>query len=151
MLLKNIIQTRHKNEQTTMSYELAHFLLEQKNFPMDIVLIIFEIAEKDRLSQLKEQKPFWHDEYMNERYEYYHGCRWDSHIEWAKYADDYDYERSYSWNGHLECLKYAHESNKAELAEKLFGHSSLPKKNKKQWMWKKKEKLSKSKNRGLKR
>jgi len=125
MLLKNIIQTRHKNEQTTMSYDLAHFLLKQKNFPMDIVLIIFEIAEKDRLSQLKGQKPFWHDEYMNGVHE--NGSPW------------------------LECLKYAHESNKAELAEALFGHSSLPKKNKKQWMWKKKEKLSKSENRGLKR
>ena len=60
-------------------------------------------------------------------------------------------ECSCSWNGHLECLKYPYESNKAKLAEKLFGHSSLPKKNKKQEMSKKKEKLSKSKNRGLKR
>ena len=54
-------------------------------------------------------------------------------------------------NGHLECLKYVCEFDKAKLAEILFGHSRLPKKNKKQWMWKKKEKLSKSENRGLKR
>ena len=54
-------------------------------------------------------------------------------------------------NGHLECLKYVCEFDKAKIAEILFGHSRLPKKNKKQWMWKKKEKLSKSENRGLKR
>ena len=54
-------------------------------------------------------------------------------------------------NGHMNCLKYVCEFDKAKLAEILFGHSRLPKKNKKQWMWKKKEKLSKSENRGLKR
>lgn len=117
-----------------MSYHLAHFLLEQKNFPMDIVLIIFEIAEKDRL-QLKEQKPYWDDNNWN--------CGNPIYV--------HDYDRSIPWNSYLECLKYPYVSNKAELAEALFGHSSLPKKNKKQEMWKKKEKLSKSENRGLKR
>jgi hypothetical protein len=47
-----------------MDCYLAHFLQKQ-NLPLEIVQIIFEIAEKDRLSQLKGQKPFWHDEYMN--------------------------------------------------------------------------------------
>jgi hypothetical protein len=41
--------------------------------------------------------------------------------------------------------------NKAKLSEALFGHSSLPKKNKKQWVQEKKEKPPKSKNRALKR
>ncbi len=53
----------------------------------------------------------------------------------------------------LKCLKYhdSDEVTKAKLSEALFGHSSLPKKNKKQWVQEKKEKLSKSKNRYLKR
>ena len=59
----------------------------------------------------------------------------------------YIHENSCPWDSY----RYPYVSNKAELAEALFGHSRLPKKNKKQWMWKKKEKLSKSENRGLKK
>ena len=98
MLLKNIIQIKHKTNRHTM-------------------------AEND------------HHEY----FKYF--CD-NGHIECLKYFCDY---------GHLECFKYVCEFNKAKIAEILFGHSRLPKKNKKQWMWKKKEKLSKSENRGLKK
>jgi hypothetical protein len=47
-------------------------------------------------------------------------------------------------NGRLECLKYSDEVNLADEVNQT-------KKNKKLWVKKKKEKLSNSKNRGLKR
>jgi hypothetical protein len=72
------------------------------------------------------------------------------------YSSPIPFNRPIRYIVHFECLKYLkyHDSDevtKAKLSEALFGHSSLPKKNKKQWVQEKKEKLSKSKNRYLKR
>jgi len=117
-------------------YFLVDFL--KKKLPLEIVQFIFTIVKEKQ-----EKRRALH--VANSNY------RSNDNL----YSSPIPFNRPiiYRYIAHFECLKYhdSDEVTKAKLSEALFGHSSLPKKNKKQWVQEKKEKLSKSKNRYLKR
>jgi hypothetical protein len=132
-------------------YFLVGFL--EKKLPLEIVQFIFAIVKEKQkiLRALHVANRALHvaNRALRE-------ANWAYQKTIHSVLDEYQYHRSENlcpwgdlWrpmgmNGRLECLKYSDEVNLADEVNQT-------KKNKKLWVKKKKEKLSNSKNRGLKR
>jgi len=132
-------------------YFLVDFL--KKKLPLDIVQFIFTIVKEKQ-----EQSRALH--VANSNYCSY--ARLKIHVDNSNYCSNYiisssptyiNNDRDFINDKYSEYLPIfdSDKVNKAKLSEALFGHSSLPKKNKKQWVQEKKEKPPKSKNRALKK
>jgi hypothetical protein len=115
-------------------YFLVGFL--EKKLPLEIVQFIFAIVKERQkiLRALHEANRALRE--ANWAYQY---RRCENLCPWGE-----DLWRPVGMNGRLECLMYSDEDNQADEVNQT-------KKNKKLWVKKKKEKLSNSKNRGLKR